>query len=108
MSACTASECHQDLTRSEKARLAAIPAAEAEKAGKAEGKIKETGTPRRRFLGKPLSAHCFRGADVAPCFPGCGAALYDKSLNLLRYLRHYVPFPAKMRSLIPGRVHERR
>ncbi len=59
MSACTASECHQDLTRSEKARLAAIPAAEAEKAGKAEGKIKETGTPRRLFPGKPLSAHCF-------------------------------------------------
>ena len=42
MSACTASECHTELTGSGRARLAAIPAAEAEKAGKAEGKIKET------------------------------------------------------------------
>ena len=108
MSACTASECHPDSTGSGKARLAAIPAAEAEKAGKAEGKIKETGTPRRRFLGKPLSAHCFRGADVALCFPGRGAVLCCKSLNLLRYLRHCAPFLARNRSLIPGRVHERR
>lgn len=108
MSACTASECHQDLTRSEKARLAAIPAAEAEKAGKAEGKIKETGTPRRLFPGKPLSAHCFWGADVAPCFAGRGAALCGKSLNSRCYLRHYAPFFASKRPLIPGRLHEPR
>ena len=108
MSTCTAWECHQDLTGSGKARLAAIPAAEAEKAGKAEGKIKETGTPRRRFLGKPLSAHCFRGADVAPCFPGRGAALAVNALKSLGYLRHCAPFPASKRPLIPGRVHERR
>ena len=108
MSAFTASECHQDLTGSGKARLAAIPAAEAEKARKAEGKIKETGTPRRRFLGKPLSAHCFRGADVAPCFPGRGAALCDKFLNSRRYLRHCAPFLASRHPLIPGRFHERR
>ena len=107
MSACTSSECHQDLTGSGKARLAAIPAAEAEKAGKAEGKIKETGTPRRRFLGKPLSAHCFRGADVAPCFPGRGAALDGKSLNLRCYLRHCAPFLARKGLLIPGQLHER-
>ena len=108
MSACRASECHQDLTGSGKARLAAIPAAEAEKAGKAEGKIKETGTPRRRFPGKPLSAHCFRGADVAPCFLGHGAALCGKARNLLHYLRHCATFIASKRPLIPGRVHERR
>lgn len=108
MSTAKASECHPEPPGFGKARLAAISAAEAERAGKAEGKIKETGTPRRRFLGKPLSAHCFRGADVAPCFPGCGAALCGKSLNLLRYFRHYVLFPARMRSLIPGWVHERR
>lgn len=108
MSTCAASECHQDLTGSGKARLAAIPAAEAEKAGKAEGKIKETGTPRRRFLGKPLSAHCFRGADVAPCFPGRGAALCVKSLNLKRYLRHCAPFLASRHPLTLGRFHEPR
>lgn len=108
MSACTASECHQDLTGSGKTRLAAIPAAEAEKAGKAEGKIKETGTPRRRFPGKPLSAHCFRGSDVAPCFPGRGAALCGKSLNFSGYLRHCATFFARKRPLIPGRLHERR
>ena len=108
MSTCRASDCHEDLTGSGKARLAAIPAAEEEKAGKAEGKIKETGTPRRRFLGKPLSAHCFRGADVAPCFPGRGAALDGKSLNLGGYLRHCAPFFARKRPLIPGRGHERR
>lgn len=108
MSACTASECHSELTGSGKARLAAVPAAEAEKAGKAEGKIKETGTPWRRFLGKPLSAHCFRGADAALCFPGRGAALCGKSRNSRCYFRHCAPFFARKRSLIPGRVHERR
>jgi len=108
MSTCTASECYREPTGSGKARLAAILAAEAEKAGKAEGKIKETGTPRRLFLGKPLSAHCFRGADVAPCFPGRGAALCGKSLNSSYYLRHCAPFFARNRPLIPGQFHERR
>lgn len=108
MSTCAASECHPELIGLGKARLAAIPAAEAEKAGKAEGKIKETGTPRRRFLGKPLSAHCFRGADVAPCFPGLGAVMRSKSLNSRHYLWHCAPFLASKRPLIPGLVHERR
>ena len=108
MSTCTASECYREPTGSGKARLAAIPAAEEEKAGKAEGKIKETGTPRRRFLGKPLSAHCFRGADAAPSSSGCGAALCGKSLNFSGYLRHCATFFTHKRPLIPGRVHERR
>ena len=108
MSTCTASECYREPTGSGKARLAAILAAEAEKAGKAEGKIKETGTPRRRFPGKPLSAHCFRGADVAPCFQRLGAALCGKTLNFRRYLRPCAPFFSRNRPLIPGRFHERR
>jgi hypothetical protein len=108
MSTCTASECYREPTGSGKARLAAIPAAEAEKAGKAEGKIKETGTPRRQFLGNSMSAHCFRGAEVAPCFQGRGAALAVSTLKSLGYLRHCVPFLAIKRPLIPGRVHERR
>lgn len=108
MTTCPASECYREPTGSGKARLAAIPAAEAERAGKAEGKIKETGTPGRRFPGKPLSAHCFRGADVAPCFPGLGAALCGKSLNSRYYLRHCAPSFARKRPLIPGRLHERR
>ena len=37
-------------------RLAAFPAGRAKREGKAEGKIKETGTLSGRFLGKPLSA----------------------------------------------------
>ena len=89
MSACRASECHQDLTGSGKARLAAIPAAEAEKAGKAEGKIKETGTLSGRFLGKPLSAHCFGARRTAPCFWVSRAAIWRKALALLDFDRHY-------------------
>lgn len=108
MSTCTASDCRPELIGLVKARLAAIPAADAKKTGKAEGKIKETGTRRRRFLGKPLSAHCFQGSDVAPCFPGLGAALYGKSLNLSCYLRHSAPSFARKRPSILGRVHERR
>ena len=108
MSTCTVSECYREPTGSGKARLAAIPAAEAEKAGKAKGKIKETGTPRRRFLGKPLSAHCFRGADVAPCFQGRGAVLAVNALKSLGYLRHCASLPASRRLLIPGRLDERR
>jgi hypothetical protein len=108
MSTCTASDCYREPTGSGKTRLAAIPAAVAEKAGKAEGKIKETGTPRRRFLGKPLSAHCFRGAEVAPSFQGRGAALAVSSLKSLGYLRHCAPFFASKHPLIPGRVREPR
>ena len=108
MSTCAASECHPELIGLGKARLAAIPAAEAEKAGKAEGKIKETGTLSGRFLGKPLSAHCFRGAEVAPCFPGRGAALAVNALKSLGYLRHCAPFFVSKHPLISGRVHERR
>jgi hypothetical protein len=108
MSTGAKSERGREVTSSGEARLAAILAAEAESAGKAEGKIKETGTPRRRFLGKPLSAHCFRGADVAPCFPGRGAACARNSLNLQCNFRHCGPFFAAGRSLILGRVHERR
>ena len=89
MSTFAASACHQDLTGSGKARLAAIPSAEAEKAGKAEGKIKETGTLSGRFLGKPLSAHCFGARRTAPCFWVSRAAIWRKALALLGFDRHY-------------------
>jgi hypothetical protein len=108
MSIGTASECYREPTCSGKARLAATPAAEAERAGKAQGKIKETGTPWRRFLGKPLSAHCFPGAEVAPCFPGRGAVLTVNALKSLGYLWHRAPFLARKPPLISGRIDERR
>ena len=43
-------------------RLAAFPVLRAGRKERAEGKIKETGTLSGRFLGKPLSAHCFGDA----------------------------------------------
>ena len=49
-------------------RLAAYLDRRAERKERAEGKIKETGTPWVRFLGKPLSAHCFGAALTASWF----------------------------------------
>ena len=69
-------------------RLAAFPAGRAKRAGKAEGKIKETGTPLARFLGKPLSAHCFEARRTAPCFWASRAAIWRKALALLGFDRH--------------------
>ena len=88
MSTCTASECYREPTGSGKARLAAIPAAEEEKAGKAEGKIKEAGSLSGRFLGKPLSAHCFGARRTAPCFWVSRAAIWRKALALQGFDRH--------------------
>ena len=48
--------------------------------GEAEGKIKETGTPSRRFPGKPLSAHCFGRIVVALCATGQGATMRHNPL----------------------------
>jgi len=84
-----ASDYHPEPAGFEKARLAAIPAAEAEKAGKAEGKIKETGTLSGWFLGKSLSAHCFGARRTAPCFWASRAAIWRKALALLGFDRHY-------------------
>ena len=70
-------------------RLAAYRAGEAEKDERAEGKIKETGTLSGRFLGKPLSAHCFGARRTAPCFWVSRAAIWRKALALLGFDRHY-------------------
>ncbi len=48
-----------------------------------KGKIKETGTLQRRFLGKPLSAHCFWMAEMAPRLKRLGAANVCISLIIL-------------------------
>lgn len=70
-------------------RLAAFPVRRAKREGKAEGKIKETGTLSGRFLGKPLSAHCFGARRTAPCFWASRAAIWRKALALLGFGRHY-------------------
>ena len=70
-------------------RLAAFPVGRAERSEKAEGKIKETGTTGRRFLGKPLSAHCSGAPFPAPWFSSPRAAIWRKALALLGFDRHY-------------------
>lgn len=69
-------------------RLAVFPAGRAKRAGKAEGKIKETGTLSGLFLGKPLSAHCFGARRTAPCFWGSRAEIWRKALAFLDFDRH--------------------
>ncbi len=70
-------------------RLAVFPAGRAKRVGKAEGKIKETGTLSGRFLGKPLSAHCFGARRTALLFWASRAAMWRKALSLLVFNRHY-------------------
>ena len=70
-------------------RLAGFPAGRAERAVKAEGKIKETGTLSGLFLGKPLSAHCFGARRTAPCFWVSRAEIWRKALALLGFDRHH-------------------
>lgn len=72
-------------------RLAAFPAGGAGREGKAEGKIKETGTVGRRFQGMPLSAHCFGAVLPAPCLWTPRAAYRRKALVLLGFDRHHIP-----------------
>ncbi len=70
-------------------RLAAFPAGEVGRAERAEGKIKETGTPLARFQGKPLSAHCFGAPRAAPSISASRAATSRKALALLGFDRHH-------------------
>ena len=70
-------------------RLAAFPVLRAGREEKAEGKIKETGTTGRRFLAKPLSAHCFGARRTAPCFWVSRAEIWRKALALLGFDRHH-------------------
>lgn len=72
-------------------RLAACTAGKAERSEKTEGKIKETGTMRRRFQGKPLSAHCFGAALAAPWLWTSRAAMARKALPLRGFERHHSP-----------------
>ena len=70
-------------------RLAAFPAERAERKGKAEGKIKETGTRSAGFLKLLLSAHWLGGPRAAPCFLIPRAAILRKALALLDFDRHH-------------------
>lgn len=72
-------------------RLAAFPVGRAERSEKAEGKIKQTGTMRWRFQGKPLSAHCFGAALAAPSFWSPRATSWRKALALQGFDRHHGP-----------------
>lgn len=72
-------------------RLAAFPAERAERKGKAEGKIKQTGTTSGRFEGKPLSAHCLGAPFPAPWFLPRRAGDSREALRLLDFDRHYSP-----------------
>lgn len=71
--------------------LAAFPVRRAERAEKAEGKIKETGTMGWRFQGKPLSAHCFGTPFPAPSFWSPRAECRRKALALQGFDRHHSP-----------------
>lgn len=70
-------------------RLAGLPAGGAERAEKAEGKIKETGTRSAGFLKLLLSAHWLEGPRAAPCFLTSRAAILRKALALLDFDRHH-------------------
>lgn len=70
-------------------RLAGFRTGRAERAEKAEGKIKETGTTSGRFEGKPLSAHCWGAPFPALWFLARRAGDARKALSLLGFDRHY-------------------
>lgn len=70
-------------------RLAAFPAGRAERAVKAEGKIKETGTTLAGFQNLLLSAHWLGEPRAAPCFWTARAVILRKALALLGFDRHH-------------------
>ena len=70
-------------------RLAAFPAGRTKRAGKAEGKIKETGTTLAGFLKLLLSAHWLGEPRAAPCFWAARAVILRKALALLGFDRHH-------------------
>jgi len=69
--------------------LAAFREGRAERAEKAEGKIKETGTTSAGFLRLLLSAHWLDGPRAAPWFLTPRAAILRKALPLLGFDRHH-------------------
>ena len=70
-------------------RPAGFPAGGAEKAERAEGKIKEDGTMSGRFWKLLLSAHWLGGPRAAPCFSASRAAMLRKALALPGFDRHH-------------------
>lgn len=93
-------------------RLAGFPAGRAERAVKAEGKIKETGTTLARFLNLLLSAHWLGEPGLAPWFSPRGAGDSRKALALRGFDRHYSRILADFRRVRhffgQRRTHERR
>jgi hypothetical protein len=63
----------------------------AERAVRAEGKIKETGTMSARFLKLLLSAHWLGSPHAAPHFGEHSAGHSLNALALLAYQRHHSP-----------------
>lgn len=70
-------------------RLAGFPAGRAERAVKAEGKIKEHGTTSPMFSKLLLSAHWLGEPRAAPCFWTARAVILRKALALLGFDRHH-------------------
>ena len=68
---------------------AGFPAGGAEKAERAEGKIKEDGTMSGRFWKLLLSAHWLGGRFRHHGFEGPRAAILRKALALLGFERHH-------------------
>ena len=69
----------------------------AEKAGRAEGKIKEDGTMSGRFWKLLLSAHWLGGRFRHHGFEGRRAAILRKALALQGFDRHHRPLSACFR-----------
>ena len=78
-------------------RPAGFPAGGAEKAERAEGKIKEDGTMSGRFWKLLLSAHWLGGRFRHHGFEGPRAAILRKALALQGFERHHRPISACFR-----------
>ena len=78
-------------------RPAGFPAGGAEKAERAEGKIKEDGTISGRFWKLLLSAHWLGGRFRHHGFEGPRAAISCKALALQGFERHHRPISACFR-----------
>lgn len=70
-------------------RLAAFPASREKREGRAEGKIKEHGTPSRQFGKFLLSAHWLAGPQAAPRVWVLGAVIDRNPTGLRGFDRHY-------------------
>ena len=78
-------------------RPAGFPAGGAERAERAEGKIKEDGTIWGRFWKLLLSAHWLGGRFRHHGFEGPRAAILRKALALQGFERHHRPMSACFR-----------